>query len=78
MAQKIDNTEYEVWYDLRDGTRRHRLATSKAGVQEIISDMHADEDRTQTLAKQFGLQIVDHDHNVEIRKVTTKSEKVQL
>jgi hypothetical protein len=78
MAEKQSSTEYEVWYTLRDGSRRHRRATSKEGVKEIIADAHADEDRTQLLANQFGLQIVDHEHDFEIRKVTTKVEPVQL
>lgn len=72
------STEYEVWYDLRDGTRRHRRATSKDGVRDIISEAHEDEKRTQALANQFGLRIGDHEHDFEILKVTTTIEKVDL
>lgn len=71
-------TQYEVWYDARDGARRHMLSDTKKGVEQIISDLREDENRHILLGKTIGIEIPERDLNVEILKVTTTSEKVQL
>lgn len=73
-----NETGYEVWYDARDGVRRHLKATTKADVKQAISDLRADEDRHIELGRTIGVAIPARDLNVEILKVTTAVEKVDL
>lgn len=75
MANEV---QYEVWYDARDGARRHLKANSKADVKQAISDLREDEDRHILLGKTIGVEIPVRDLNVEILKVTTATEKVDL
>jgi hypothetical protein len=70
-------TEYQIWYDAPDGVRRSMNATDQAGVQQIIADLHAEDDRRQLSAQSVGLTIDPHDYNVTVTEVTTTTTPVQ-
>jgi hypothetical protein len=72
------DSEYEVWYDAHDGTRKHLRATSKEAVKEHISWLRAQDDQKVLLAGSVGLKVDPHEYNIEILKVTTTSEKIDL
>jgi hypothetical protein len=71
-------TEYVVWYDAPDGARRSMNATDQAGVQQIIADLHADEDKRQLLAQSVGLSVPAHDYNITVTEVTTTTKPAAL
>lgn len=73
-----ETVEFEVWYDLRDGSRRHMNAVDMEQVQGIIADIHADDKRTTELAKSVGLEAPQHQFNIVIVKTTVQREAVEL
>lgn len=71
-------TEYEVWYDAHDGSRKHFKAATKNGVKEHISYLRDQDDQKQLLAASIGVEIDPHEYNVEILQVTTTTQKATL
>lgn len=71
-------TEYAVWYEAFDGPRRHMLATDKTGVDQIISELNADEIKRRALAASVGLSVDAHDFKIEVVQNTLTSTPVQL
>lgn len=71
------STEYHVTYDAPDGARRQLNATDDNGVQQILSDLDAEETRRQQLAHDFGFTQAPHDYNTTVHKVTTTREQIQ-
>lgn len=81
MAARTDVNStvlYEVWYDGRDGCRRHLLAASMDDVKQAISDIKADDDRVNLLGQTVGLPVAEHHLNVEIIEVSTTTKTVDL
>jgi hypothetical protein len=72
------NTEIQVWFDTPDGVRRSMNALDEAGVQQIIADLHEDENRRQLLAQTVGLSVPPHEYNFSYTKITTTTEEVDL
>lgn len=72
------DVEYRVWYNAPDGVRRSLNAIDQAGVQQIIDDVHADENRRQLLAQSVGLSVPETELGFEIVKVTTTTEQVDF
>lgn len=71
-------TEFQVWYDAVDGARRSANALDKAGVEQVIADLHADEDRRQLLAATVGLSVPEHEYHFEVLEVTTTTKPAAL
>lgn len=71
-----ENSEYEVWYDHRDGHRRLLRATTKEAVRTAIHSIEADEERVRGLARTVGLDAGEHDLNIEVLKTTVTKEAV--
>lgn len=76
--QVYETVEFEVWYDLRDGSRRHMNAVDMEQVQGIIADIHADDKRVTDLAKSVGLGSPAHEFNIVIVKTTVQRQVVDL
>lgn len=76
--QVYETTEFEVWYDLRDGSRRHMNAVDMEQVQGIIADIHADDQRVRTLAQSVGLEAPPHEFNIVIVQTTVTRQVVDL
>lgn len=71
-------TEYQVWYDAVDGARRMSRSLDKPGVQQIISELNADEQRRQLTAASVGLSVPPHQYNFSAELVTSTTEQVDL
>jgi hypothetical protein len=78
MAEDSSSTEYVVTYDAVDGATRTANALDKPGVQQIIADLHEDENRRQLLAQSVGLTVDPHDYNFSITEVTTTTKPAKL
>ena len=70
--------EYSIWYNTPDGVRRELRALDTAGVQQAIADIHAIEDQRQALGASVGFHVDPLELGVEILKITTTTEPVQL
>jgi hypothetical protein len=68
--------EYQVWFDAPDGVRRSANAVDPAGVQQILVDLEADENRRQVLAENVGLIIEPHAYNAVVTEITTSTKQV--
>jgi hypothetical protein len=71
-------TTYEVWYDARDGVRRHLKANTKAAVQEVIADLRADDDQHVLLGKTVGIHVAPRELNIEVLKTVSETTKVDV
>lgn len=78
MTQPDSTTEYQVWYDGFDGTRRSANAEDEAGVRQILSDLTDDKDRRNLLAETYGFTTEAHDFNFGVQKVTTTTEVIDV
>lgn len=72
------SVEYQVWYDSTDGVRRSMNALDEAGVNQIISDLNADESKRQLLAESVGIITQPHEHNITVSEITTSVKEVPL
>lgn len=77
-AAAATNIEYEVWFDAHDGMRLHQKALTRDDIEQIISNLNEDRNRIKLLAQSVGLKAEEHELNIEIFKVTTSSEQVNL
>jgi hypothetical protein len=71
-------TEYVVSYDAVDGVTRTANALDKDGVQQIIADLHEDENRRQLLAQSVGISVDPHEYNFTVTEVTTTTKPAEL
>lgn len=69
--------EYHVWYNAPDGARRSLNALDDDGVQQIFSDVNADEERRQLLAQTVGLTVAAIEPGFAVYRVTTTVEQVE-